>query len=102
MKLDQSAIASVDERTEATLTQMVEDGDISEEWMGLLLQAFKQISSKGDTELLMLLAIACISVLDEDCFESIEFMFQHIDRNTIKYQTLTYDILNQVDKGLKS
>ena len=64
MKLGKSAVASMNEITEATANQMVLEGEISQDWSDAIVNAFKEVSSKGDTELLALLAISCIMVLD--------------------------------------
>ncbi len=102
MKLGKSAIASVDEITEATLVQMVQDGDIPEDWMGYILQAFKQVSCKGDTDLIMLLSIACAMVLEK---ESFEYLKEAINSRAVCFSeqnTFNYYVLNKVDESLKS
>ena len=43
MKLGKSAVASIYEVTEATVNQMLEDGELSEDWARIILDTFKKV-----------------------------------------------------------
>lgn len=102
MKLGKSAVASIYEITEATVNQMLEEGEISEDWAGIILNTFKEVLTQKDTQLLSLLAVSCIMSLD---FEQLEQFADAINAMSIEVQkqnSLNYDVLNKVDEGLDS
>jgi hypothetical protein len=102
MKLNKSAVASIYEITEATVNQMLEDGELSEDWAGVILNTFKEVLARKDTQLLALLAISCVMSLDWEQFEMFTGGFNGINLDVPKLNSLNYDVLNRVDEGLDS
>jgi len=102
MKLGKSAVASIYEITEATVKQMFEEGELSEDWAGIILDTFKKILNEKDTQLLSLLATSCVMSLD---FEQLEQFVVAVNSMNIEIQrqnSITYEVLNKVDEGLDS
>lgn len=102
MKLGKSAVASIYEVTEATVNQMLEDGELSEDWAGIILDTFKKVLTQKDTQLLSLLAISCIMSLD---FEQLEQFADAVNAMNVEVQrqnSINYEVLNKVDEGLNS
>ena len=102
MKLGKSAVASIYEITEATVNQMLEEGELSEDWAGIILDTFKKVLNEKDTQLLSLLAISCVMSLD---FEQLEQFADAVNAMNIEVQkqnSLNYEVLNKVDEGLAS
>jgi len=102
MKLNKSAVASIYEVTEATVNQMLEDGELSEDWAGIILDTFKKVLTQKDTQLLSLLAISCVMSLD---FEQLEQFAGAVNAMNIEVQrqnSINYEVLNKVDEGLYS
>lgn len=102
MKLGKSAVASIYEVTEATVKQMLEEGEISEDWAGIILDTFKKVLTQKDTQLLALLAISCVMSLDLEQFEMFINGLNGMNSDVPKLNSLNYDILNRVDEGLDS
>lgn len=102
MKLNKSAVASIYEVTEATVNQMLEEGELSEDWAGIILDTFKKVLTQKDTQLLSLLAISCIMSLD---FEQLEQFADAVNAMNVEVQrqnSINYEVLNKVDEGLNS
>lgn len=102
MKLGKSAVASIYEVTEATVNEMLKEGEISEDWAGIILNTFKEVLTQKDTQLLSLLAISCVMSLD---FEQLVMFGDAINSMNLEVQrqnSLNYDVLNKVDEGLDS
>lgn len=102
MKLNKSAVASIYEITEATVKQLLGDGEISEDWAGIILDTFKKVLTQKDTQLLSLLAISCVMSLDWEQFEMFTDGLNGINPDVPKLNSLNYDVLNRVDEGLSS
>ena len=102
MKLGKSAVASIYEVTEATVKQMLEDGELSEDWAGIILDTFKKVLNEKDTQLLSLLAVSCVMSLD---FEQLEQFAGAVNAMNVEVQrqnSINYEVLNKVDEGLYS
>lgn len=102
MKLNKSAVASVYEVTEATVNQMLKDGDLSEDWVGIILNVFKEILTQKDTQLLSLLAISCVMSLDYEQLVMFVDAVNGMNPEVQKQNSLNYEVLNKVDEGLAS
>ena len=102
MKLGKSAVASIYEITEATVNQMLGDGEISEDWVGIILDTFKKVLNEKDTQLLSLLAVSCVMSLD---FEQLEQFAGAVNAMNVEVQrqnSINYEVLNKIDEGLRS
>ena len=102
MKLGKSAVASIYEITEATVNQMLEAGELSEDWAGIILDTFKKVLNEKDTQLLSLLAVSCVMSLD---FEQLEQFAGAVNAMNVEVQrqnSINYEVLNKVDEGLYS
>lgn len=102
MKLGKSAVASIYEITEATVNQMLEAGELSEDWAGIILDTFKKVLNEKDTQLLSLLAVSCVMSLD---FEQLEQFAGAVNAMNVEVQrqnSINYEVLNKVDEGLNS
>lgn len=102
MNLGKSAVASIYEITEATVNQMLEEGELSEDWAGIILDTFKKVLNEKDTQLLSLLAISCVTSLD---FEQLVMFGDAINSMNLEIQkqnSVNYEVLNKVDEGLNS
>lgn len=102
MKLGKSAVASIYEVTEATVNQMLEAGELSEDWAGIILDTFKKVLNEKDTQLLSLLAVSCVMSLD---FEQLEQFAGAVNAMNVEVQrqnSINYEVLNKVDEGLNS
>lgn len=102
MKLNKSAVASIYEITEATVNQMLEEGELSEDWAGIILNVFKEILTQKDTQLLSLVAISCVMSLDFEQLEQFADAVNGMNPEVQKQNSLNYDVLNKVDEGLAS
>lgn len=102
MKLGKSAVASIYEITEATVNQMLEERELSEDWAGIILDTFKKVLNEKDTQLLSLLAISCVMSLD---FEQLEQFAGAVNAMNVEVQrqnSINYEVLNKIDEGLRS
>lgn len=102
MELGKSAVASIYEITEATVNQMLEAGELSEDWAGIILDTFKKVLNEKDTQLLSLLAVSCVMSLD---FEQLEQFAGAVNAMNVEVQrqnSINYEVLNKVDEGLNS
>lgn len=81
---------------------MLEEGELSEDWAGIILDTFKKVLTQKDTQLLSLLAISCIMSLD---FEQLEQFADAVNAMNVEVQrqnSINYEVLNKVDEGLNS
>lgn len=102
MKLEKSAVASIYEVTEATVNQMLEEGELSEDWAGIILDTFKKVLTQKDTQLLSLLAISCVMSLDFEQLEQFADAVNAMNVEVQKQNSINYEVLNKVDEGLNS
>jgi len=102
MKLGKSAVASIYEVTEATVKQMFEEGELPEDWVGIILNVFKEILTQKDTQLLSLVAISCVMSLDFEQLEQFADAVNGMNPEVQKQNSINYEVLNKVDEGLAS
>lgn len=102
MKLGKSAVASIYEATEATVKQMFEEGELSEDWVGIILDTFKKVLTQKDTQLIALVAISCVMSLDFEQLEQFAHAINGMNVEVQKQNSINYEVLNKVDEGLNS
>lgn len=102
MKIGKSAVASIYEITEATVNQMLEDGELSEDWAGIILDTFKKVLNEKDTQLLSLLAVSCVMSLDFEQLAQFADAVNAMNVEVQKQNSINYEVLNKIDDGLYS
>lgn len=102
MKLGKSAVASIYEVTEATVKQMFEEGELPEDWGGVILNVFKEILTQKDTELLSLVAISCVMSFNYEELVMFADAVNGMNPEVQKQNSINYEVLNKVDEGLDS
>ena len=81
---------------------MLKDGDLSEDWVVIILNIFKEILTQKDTQLLSLLAISCVMSLDYEQLVMFVDAVNGMNPEVQKQNSLNYEVLNKVDEGLAS
>ena len=81
---------------------MLEDGELSEDWVGIILDTFKKVLNEKDTQLLSLLAISCVMSLDFEQLEQFADAVNAMNVEVQKQNSINYEVLNKVDEGLNS
>lgn len=102
MKLNKFAVAAAEDNVNEIVKQMIDEGSLPEDWGNCINDLFKQLASKGETELLALFATACICVLDLEQFECIETVVKSRDKKVSLENAINYTVLNKIDEKLQS